>query len=122
MENQNKQLSESIVESQSPAHNECSNESAIPKETAASISKKRQKENYMRQHRANKMAAEEKEKRRINMKKYRASKATAEDKAVNNAYKKRYRASVQSPDQKTKHNVYRRLTEQSKKTILRLLF
>ena len=39
MENQNKQLSGSIFESQSPAYNECSNESAIPKETAASISK-----------------------------------------------------------------------------------
>ena len=96
--------------SQSPAYNECSNESAIPKEAAASISKKRkiQKANYMRRHRANKMTAEEKEKHRINMKKYRASKATAEDKAVNNAYKKRYRASVQSPDKKTKHNLYQK--------------
>ena len=110
MENQNKQLSGSIVESQSPADNERSNERAIPKETAASISKKRkiQKANYMKQYRANKMTAEEKEKHRINMKKYRASKATAEDKAVNNAYKKRNRASVQSPDQKTKHNAYQK--------------
>ena len=103
-------MSGSIVESQSPADNECSNEGAIPKETAASISKKRkiQKANYMKQYRVNRMTAEEKEKHRINMKKYRASKATAEDKAVNNAYKKRDRASVQSPDQKTKHNVYQK--------------
>lgn len=53
----------------------------------------------MRQYRANKMTAEEKEKQRIYMKKYRPAKATAEDKAVNNAYKNTYRASVQSPDQ-----------------------
>ena len=110
MENQNKQLSGSMVESQSPAHNECSNESGIPKQPATSISKKRkiQKANYTRQYRANKMTAEEKEKQRIYMRNYRASKATAEDKAVNNAYKKRYRASVQSPDQKTKHNAYQK--------------
>ena len=110
MEDQNKQLSGSMVESQSPADKECSNESAISKQPAASISKKRkiQKANFMRQYRANKMTAEEKEKHRINMKKYRASKVTAEDKAVNNAYKKRYRASVQSPDQKIKHNSYQK--------------
>ena len=103
-------MSGSIVESQSPADNEWSNEGAIPKETAASISEKRkiQKANYMKQYRANEMTAEEEEKHRINMKKYRALKSTAEDKAVNNAYKKRDRASVQSPDQKTKHNAYQK--------------
>ena len=90
-----------MLESQSRADNECSNESAIPKQPAASISKERkiQKANYMRQYRANKMTAEEKEKHRMNLKKFKASKATAEDKAVNNAYKERYRASVQSHDQ-----------------------
>ena len=41
IENQNKQLSGSMIESQSPADNECSNESAIPKQPAASISKKK---------------------------------------------------------------------------------
>lgn len=124
MENHNEQLPGSMVESQSHADNECSNESAIPKQPAASISKKRkiQKANYMRQYRANKMTAEEKEKHRINMKKFKASKATAEDKAVNNAYKERYRASVQSPDQKTKHNVYQKTYRAKQKTILRLLF
>ena len=110
VENQNKQLSESTVEIQSPADNECSNKSAKLKLPAASISKKRriQKANYMKQYRADKTTVEEKEKKRIYMKKYRASKAIAEYKAVNNAYKKTYRASVQSPDQKAKHNAYKK--------------
>ena len=43
MENQNKQLSGSMVESQSPADNECSIESAISKQPAVSISKKKEK-------------------------------------------------------------------------------
>ena len=43
IENQNKQLSGSMVESQSPADNKCSNESAVPKQPAASISKKKEK-------------------------------------------------------------------------------
>lgn len=107
-----------MVESQSRADNECSNESAIPKQPSASISKERkiQKANYMRQYRANKMTAQEKEKHRINMKKFKASKATAEDKAVNNAYKERdieHQFNLLIKKQNTMCT--RRLTEQSKK-------
>lgn len=76
-----------MVESQSPADNECSNENAIPKQPAASISKKKKKKNTKSKLHET-IQSEEKEKQRIYTKKYRASKATAEDKAVNNAYKR----------------------------------
>ena len=116
-----------MVESQSPADNEYSNESAILKQPAASISKKRkiQKANNMRQYRANKMTAEEKEKQRIYMKKYRASKATAEKKAVNNMHVKRdieHQFNLLVKRQNTMR--IRGLTEQSKKNIYisKLLF
>ena len=47
MENQNKQLLGSIVESQSPAYNKCSNESAIYQKKLLQVLAK--KANYMRQ-------------------------------------------------------------------------